>query len=212
MNDDEGDHDWLKQGSTSSGELREIYDDWAGSYDETLENWDYRAPAQAAKMLRAQVPAGSVLLDAGCGTGLTGVALRAAGFVGPIDGIDLSPASLKRAERHGIYRTLTAVDLQALPLPISDDAYDALICVGVLTYIPDGESLLRDFSRVVRSGGRILITQRDDLFREGGYGAMFEKLADVVRDVTISEPQPYLPKNPDFGEEIKVIYAAMTVS
>ena len=72
-----------------------------------------------------------------------GIGLRAAGFVGPIDGIDLSSVSLKRAERHGIYRSLTAVDLQALPLPIPDDAYDALMCVGVLTYIPDGEGVLR---------------------------------------------------------------------
>jgi predicted TPR repeat methyltransferase len=91
---DAGDHDWLKQGSTSSGEVRKIYDDWAASYDKTLERWDYRAPAQAAELLRAAIPAGSVLLDAGCGTGLTGLALRAAGFVGPIDGVDLSPASL----------------------------------------------------------------------------------------------------------------------
>ena len=208
---DTGDHDWLKQGSTSSGEVKEVYDNWAGSYDETLESWDYRAPAQAAEMLRAAMPADSVLLDAGCGTGLTGLALRAAGFVGPIDGIDLSPVSLIQAERHGIYRTLTAVDLQTFPLSIPDDAYDALLCVGVLTYIPDGEVVLREFARVVRSGGQILISQRDDLFRERDYSAMFEKLADVVGDVTVTDPLPYLPSNPDFGEEIKVIYAMMAV-
>jgi predicted TPR repeat methyltransferase len=209
---DRGDHDWLKQGSTSSSEVREIYDDWAGNYDETLESWDYRAPAQAAKMLRAAIPAGSVLLDVGCGTGLTGVALRAAGFVGPIDGIDLSPASLREAERHDVYRALTAIDLQLLPLPIADDAYDALSCVGVLTYIPDSEGVLREFARVVRSGGRILITQRDDLFRERGYSAMFEKLADVVGNITLTDPLPYLPNNPEFGDEINVIYSMMTVS
>jgi predicted TPR repeat methyltransferase len=209
---DTGDHDWLKQGSTLSGEVREIYDDWAGSYDETLESWDYRAPAQAAEMLRAAIPAGSVLLDVGCGTGLTGLALRAAGFVGPIDGIDLSPASLKEAERHDVYCSLTAIDLQTLHLPIADDAYDALLCVGVLTYIPDSEGVLREFARVVRSGGRILITQRDDLFRERGYSAMFEKLADVVGDITVTDPLPYLPNNPEFGDEINVIYSMMTVS
>jgi predicted TPR repeat methyltransferase len=209
---DAGEHDWLKQASTSSGEVREIYDNWAGNYDETLEGWDYRAPVQAAEMLQTAIPAGSVLLDVGCGTGLTGLGLRAAGFVGPIDGIDLSPASLREAERHDVYRSLTAMDLQTLPLPILDDAYDALLCVGVLTYIPDSEGVLREFARGVRSGGRILITQRDDLFRERGYSAMFEKLANVVGDITVTDPLPYLPKNPDFGDEINVIYAMMTVS
>jgi len=206
------DHDWLKQASTSSGEVREIYDNWAGSYDETLEGWDYRAPTRAAEMLRAAMPGGSVLLDVGCGTGLTGLALRAAGFVDPIDGIDLSPTSLREAKRHDVYRSLTAMDLQTLPLPIPDDAYDALLCVGVLTYIPDSEGVLREFARGVRSGGRILITQRDDLFRERRYNAMFERLADVVGDITVTDPLPYLPNNPDFGNEIKVIYAMMTVS
>ncbi len=209
---DAEDHDWLRQGSTSSGEVRKIYDDWAASYDETLESWNYRAPAQAAELLRAAIPAGSGLLDAGCGTGLTGLALRAAGFVGPIDGVDLSPSSLREAEKHGVYRTLTAMDLQTLPLPIPDDAYAAVICVGVLTYIPDSEGVLREFARLVGSGGRILITQRDDLFHERGYGATFGNLADVVGDVTVSDPLPYLPDNPDFGEEIGVIYAMMKAS
>lgn len=143
---------------------------------------------------------------------MTGLALRAAGFVGPIDGIDLSPVSLKEAEKRGVYRSLTATNLQMLPLPLANDAYDALLCVGVMTYIPDGEGVLREFARVVVPGGRILITQRDDLFRERGYGALFEKLADVVGNVTVSEPLPYIPENPDFGTEINVIYAMMTVS
>ena len=113
-------------------------------------------------------------------------------------------------EKHGVYQSLTATDLQAIPLPIPDDAYDALVCIGVLTYIPDGEGVLREFARVVRSGGRILIAQHDDLFRERGYSAMFEKLSGVICDVTLTDPLPYLPNNPDFGEEIKVIYAMMT--
>lgn len=210
MHDSE-DHHWLKQGSTSSSEVRKIYDDWAGSYDETLKGWDYRAPAQAAQMLRAVMPAQSTLLDAGCGTGLTGLALRSAGFVGAIDGIDLSPTSLREAEGRGVYRSLSAVDLQEFPLAIADDAYDGLLCIGVLTYIPDGEGIMREFARVVRPGGRILITQREDLFAERGYGSMLERLAGIIGDVTITDPQPYLPLNPDFGAEIKVIYVMMQV-
>ena len=62
------------------------------------------------------------------------------------------------------------------------------------------------------SGGRILITQRDDLFRERGYSATFGNLADVVGDVTVTDPLPYLPNNPDFGAEIRVVYAMMTAS
>lgn len=210
MHDD--DHHWLKHGSTSSGEVREVYDAWADDYDETLQGWDYRAPAQAAEMLCAAIPADAVVFDAGCGTGLTGLALRAAGFTGLIDGVDLSPVSLREAEKHGVYRSLVEADLQALPLPIRDNTYDALLCVGVLTYVPDSEAILREFARLVRPGGHVLITQREDLFEERGYRALFDTIGDVISGVTISEPRLYLPNNPDFGHDIKVVFAMMQVT
>ncbi len=209
---DTDDHHWLKQGSTSSAEVKKTYDDWAAGYDDSMAGWDYRAPNQAAAYLRAEMPPASLILDAGCGTGLTGAALRAAGFTGPIDGIDLSSPSLKLADKLSVYRALDVANLQALPLPIADDSYDALICIGVMTYVSDTEGVLREFARIIRSGGRVLVTQRDDLFHSRAYGQTFKALADVFSDITTTNPQPYLPENPDFGAAIKVIYAMLTVA
>ena len=212
--DELDDHSWLKQGSTSSGEVAKTYDDWAESYDQTLADWDYRAPADAAQLLRTRAELDVAILDAGCGTGLTGVALQRAGFVGPIDGLDISPISLHEAEKRGCYRKLHTANLQKLPLSVVDAAYDALICIGVLTYVPDSEACLREFARVVRPGGTVLVSQREDLFTERAFGATVSALAGtgVLTDVTISEPKPYLPDNPDFAAEIQVIYAMMTVA
>ena len=61
--------------------------------------------------------AGCGMRDAGCGTGLSGKALLAAGFI-TIDGIDVSRRSLEVASMTDAYRTLRAIDLQRLPLPI----------------------------------------------------------------------------------------------
>lgn len=204
----------MKQGSTSSAEVAKNYDDWAASYDETLAAWDYRAPADAAALLRARMAATAAILDVGCGTGLTGAALRAAGFRGAIDGVDLSQESLEQAERRGLYRALERADLQALPLAMPDDAYDALICIGVLTYVPDSDAVLREFARMVRPGGTVLVSQRDDLYRDRAFGETVTALAEagVFADVAITEPQPYLPGNPDFGSEMTVIYATLAVS
>ena len=210
----EDDHGWLKQGSTASGEVAKSYDDWAATYDETLADWDYRAPKDAARLLQATVPPDTVILDAGCGTGLTGAALKAAGFTGPIDGTDISQASLDEAAMHGVYRHLLQANMQALPLDISDDTYDGLICIGVLTYIPDSDGVLREFARIVRPGGTVVISQRDDLFHERAFAETFKTLtaAGIYKDVTTTEPRLYLPGNPDFGTEIKVIYAALVVA
>lgn len=211
---DKNDHSWLKQGSTSSADVAKTYDDWAATYNETLADWDYRAPSYAARLLRSRIPPASVIVDAGCGTGLAGMALRAADFTGPIDGIDISPSSLQQAEQRGVYRHLATANLQALPLDIADATYDGLVCIGVLTYVPDSEAVLREFARIVRPGGTVPVTQRDDLYRERAFGETIEALADagIFGDVVISDPQPYLPDNPEFGPDIKVIYAAMATT
>ena len=212
---DDDDRHWLKQGSTSSAEVEKTYDEWAGKYDHDLADWDYRAPAQAAEMLRAAVAPTAAILDVGCGTGLTGAALRAAGFTGPVDGVDLSQASLDMAAKRKLYRDLTQVDLQTLPLAIDDDCYDALICIGVMTYVSNSVEVLQEFTRMVRPKGRIIVTQRDDLFQERAFGDTIKAMADdgvIAPDFTISAPQPYLPDNPDFGSEIRVIYIEMTVT
>jgi predicted TPR repeat methyltransferase len=211
---DTDDHGWLKQGSTASAEVAKTYDDWADTYDGTLADWDYRAPKQAANLLAARMPRTSAILDAGCGTGLTGAALRSAGFTGPIDGLDISAASLSQAEIRGVYRNLETANLQLLPLDISGGSYDALICIGVLTYVPNSKGVLRECARLVRSGGTVLVSQRDDLYRERNFGAEVRALADagVFTDVAISEPQAYLPDNPDFGPDIKVIYITLMVA
>jgi len=74
------DHDWLRQGSTTPADVAKSYEDRAPTYDDTLADWDYRAPAAAA-LLKDRVGLDAEILDSGCGTGLTGAALRAAGFI-----------------------------------------------------------------------------------------------------------------------------------
>ncbi|MBI08713.1 MAG: SAM-dependent methyltransferase [Rhodospirillaceae bacterium] len=208
------DHDWLKQGSTSSADVRQSYENWAGSYDQDLSDWDYRAPLDAALLLKSHTSVTSKVLDAGCGTGLVGTALRRVGFTGDITGIDLSPTSLEKAEERGVYRDLQPVDFQQLPLALSDDTYDALTCVGVLTYVLDSEAILKEFARLVRPGGITLVTQRNDLFQERAFDRTIQELVDerVYKDPVISDPKLYLPGNPDFGSDIQVIYAILTVA
>ena len=211
---DQGTHGWLKQGSTSSVDVRLSYEAWASTYDKDLAVWGYQAPLETASLLKSLIPPSSTILDAGCGTGLVGAAIRHAGLTGDIDGIDLSPSSLEKARRREIYRNLHPVEFQKLPLAIDDNVYDALACVGVLTYVPDGESILREFARIVRPKGVIIVTQRNDLFEERAFDQTMKKLVDALlfSETTVTEPKQYLPENPDFGSEIQVIYATLTVA
>jgi predicted TPR repeat methyltransferase len=205
-------HTGLSNLSRKSDDVAKYYDNWASDYDGTLSDWRYEAPEQAASMLRVKLSPKSAILDAGCGTGLGGTALLAVGFI-TIDGIDVSRRSLEIARMTDAYRTLSEIDLQQLPLPIPDDLYDGLACVGVLTYLTDSISTLLEFSRVVRPGGFVAITQRSDLFAEREFPSVLQGLVNegVIAQLSISEPRPYLPNNEEFGDQILVHYIGFSV-
>ena len=80
-------------GARDLTELRTEYDRIASVYDAELDRMGYRVPAELAAIVRLLVPADARILDAGAGTGLTGIALAEAGYT-QLDGFDMSPAML----------------------------------------------------------------------------------------------------------------------
>ena len=204
---DPNNHSWLTKLSTDSQETASYYDAWAENYDQTLAQWNYRSPAIMAAMLKQEVPPYGDVLDAGCGTGLSGKALHDAGFR-RITGIDISQASLDVAARTAVYDRLLQVNMQRVPLPLESDAFAAVQCVGVLTYVPDTAAILREFCRVVQPGGLVAFTQREDLFNERDVAGVMQTLTDegLWTPVSVSEPQAYLPGNADYADKVKVIY------
>lgn len=203
----------LRDLSTSSDDVAQYYDDWAADYDATLQQWQYEAPEQVAGRLRSHLDGESLVLDAGCGTGLSGAALAAAGFR-TIDGMDVSQQSLAVAAERGVYRSLQQVDMQRLPLPYADNAYAGLVCVGVLTYVPDSAGILRELARIVRADGVLLLTQRSDLLIERDFPATLEALQaeGLFTTFQVSEPRPYLPANAEFRDDIRVHYITCLVA
>jgi predicted TPR repeat methyltransferase len=210
---DENGPDWLKAGTTNSSDVAAYYDDWAVTYNEVLENWEYRAPTEAADVLVGHLQPGAEILDVGCGTGLFGHALSER-LDCQIEGLDISAASLEKAETLGCYDRLSVQDLQDVPLPIADNTFDAAGCIGVLTYIEDPAALLGDLCRAVRPGGYIIFTQRDDRWVEKNCAALVADLESrgLWEVLMISEPKPYLPKNDAFGDKTLVIHVLCRVA
>ena len=96
---------------------RQLYDEWAESYDHSLESWRYRLPQRVAEVLKSLgCDASSRILDLGCGTGMSGAALRAAGLgtaaAGVLVGVDISQASLGMAEKRKVYTELVLANLE----------------------------------------------------------------------------------------------------
>lgn len=118
-------------GVSSAKETRDLYDAWAASYEDEVAENGYATPGRCAEALRAQLPnPDAPILDFGCGTGLSGLALRLAGF-STIDGADLSEDMLAKAREKDLYRKLWQVEADAA-LPVTPGDYAAIAAIGVI--------------------------------------------------------------------------------
>jgi len=186
----------------------ESYDEWACDYDRELASWGYEAPEHAAGLLKGHLPGfeDSAILDCGCGTGLTGEALRAAGAQGSLTGLDASKSSLDTAKQKNVYDRLEYADLNK-QLPLDDESVDGILCIGVLTYLEEA-AIFKEWLRVLQSGGVVVFTSRDDFWQSRGIAEMLNRLELEGRwePLHVSQPMPYLPGHPDFADKVKAVY------
>ncbi len=144
--------------SQDGSEIRSTYAEWSDSYDSDLERFGYLAPATAVAQLSALLPDRQALIyDAGCGTGLAGVALAKAGFE-QLHGADFSAEMLAQARATGLYQQLELADYSA-PVAVPGQTYDAVISVGVYCagFRPH---FLAEMARILRPGGILQFTCR----------------------------------------------------
>jgi ubiquinone/menaquinone biosynthesis C-methylase UbiE len=103
---------------------------------------------------------GGRVLDCGVGTGAFGLAL-AKSVAAPlrIDGVDISPAMLGRAdrnlERRSVEYRLHRCDVRRLPF--DDGTFDAVLGAHLLEDLPDLLAGLSEMSHVLRSGGLLVV-------------------------------------------------------
>ena len=115
----------------TADETRDLYDNWASSYDDEVGANGYATPGRCAAALASLTKnPGAPVLDFGCGTGLSGLALRQAGFT-TIDGMDLSADMLTEAREKNIYRSLLQIEADA-SIPIEPGAYASIAAIGVI--------------------------------------------------------------------------------
>jgi SAM-dependent methyltransferase len=129
-------------------------------------NAHYDRPAMLALIGEVN---GLQVLDAGCGPGYYAEALLARGA--SVVAIDESPRMLDLARRRlGPAMELLRTDLND-PLPFVDESFDLVVCPLVIHYLDDRAATLREFFRILRPPGRVVLSTNhptNDWLRKGG--------------------------------------------
>jgi len=136
--------------------VRAVFDQYAERFDDALSNrLDYRAPELLAQALKPHLgPKPAAILDLGCGTGLAGRALRP--LADRLEGIDLSPRMIERAQALNLYDRLSVGDLLEGWLDIG--SFDAVVAADVLVYVGDLDPVLRRVATWLRKEGLFAFT------------------------------------------------------
>ena len=154
------------------------YEAWAETYDEEITENDYAQPRRCAAALAQYSSSCEInVLDIGCGSGLSGMALSDSGFKN-IDGCDFSPAMLEKAMNTDVYKKLFLADINQ-ELNIEAETYDAVSAVGVLAFAHIRTEALRQMLRTIKSEGLLVIGLNEHYWEGDSVG---EKIRSLVEE------------------------------
>jgi ubiquinone/menaquinone biosynthesis C-methylase UbiE len=161
--------------------VRAFYEDVWAELPGDPEPWAW---ARRRALLLGEARTGERVLDLGCGAGRFLGALREAG-ADPV-GVELAEGALERARRN-----VPGAELHLLApggeIPLEDASVDLVWCSEVLEHVPDTAGVLSEARRVLRTGGRLLVTTpshdlpRRLLIALARFDAHFDPLGQHVR-------------------------------
>ncbi|MFH1751765.1 MAG: class I SAM-dependent methyltransferase [archaeon] len=101
------------------------------------------------------------VLDVGCGFGELIEALRAFGF--DVSGLTVTGLEVKECKEKGLNVVLGDAGKE---LPFESNSFDIVLSIGSIEHIENWENAMKEMSRVLKTGGRILIeTPNKSVFR-----------------------------------------------
>ena len=163
----------------------EIYDKWAETYDDYVNNLNYQGPNNLARELsdffNGTKKKHLKILDFGCGTGLLGVAINkelTGKYFFDIDGIDISERMIKKSHEKNVYRRIWQLDLFREVLP-QHYQYDIIVSSGVFLE------------------GHVSFRMIDILLNSiNPFGYIFFTLRESFKNKTINEYDEFVSQNP----------------
>lgn len=143
-----------------------VYADWADTYDKEVTERGYKTPARLADVLAKFADKQSLILDFGCGTGISGAALKTLGFE-HLHGTDITAEMLDKATASGLYEKTwlsTAGDMD-----FEQGSYDVIVAVGVVSLGAAPPETLSALIDKLGIGGYLAFSYNGPTLEDGSY-------------------------------------------
>jgi len=165
------------------------YDSWAGGQHGRV----------AARLVDLSTPStGEHVLDVGTGTGLVAHLLAPRVNPGTVIGIDLSDHMLALA-RSKQTKNVQFLGMAAEHLVFRPDTFDLVTMGQALAYLADPTSALAEANRVLRPGGRLVMSCQRRSLSTRAQDLFFQGLAPLARRHYLNLPR-YSSERSRFGE------------
>jgi SAM-dependent methyltransferase len=128
---------------------------FARDIDSAIKDGCYRRGELFVEFAQRTLPAGSLILDYGCGPGRISLLLARAGF--EVLGVDPSAAMIALAEGQDT-RDLRVQFRTGDDSLLRPDSYDAIVCSSVIEYVREPDKLLQVFRNSLRREGALIIS------------------------------------------------------
>lgn len=140
------------EGKAKEYDIQDGYKVWSKTYDNE-ENILIQLEEPVVKGILEKMQIGTIL-DAGCGTGRYSLFLDSLGHT--VTGIDISQDMLNLAKKKGGNIDLIQGDISKLPF--GNAQFDHVVSGLAIHYVSDLKTTIREFSRVLKVGGKLVIS------------------------------------------------------
>lgn len=168
-----------------------VYRDWAQSYDRDVTARGYHTPRRLAEALAPFLPPDDrPVLDFGCGTGISGAALRAASIT-PVHGTDITAEMVDIARTREIYARLWVGAPGAVPA--SPGTYRAIAAAGVVSLGAAPPETLDDLVAALAADTVLALSFNDPTLADGRFDAALQAHVDAGRlEILTRQHGPHL--------------------
>lgn len=171
-------------------ETIEVYADWAETYDAEVQGRGYHTPSRLCAALAQFSDPSDLILDFGCGTGISGAALLEAGFK-RIHGTDVTAEMLTKATESGLYEKTWLSD--PAEMSFGKGAYSVIVAVGVVSLGAAPPETLAALTAKLDTNGILAFSYNEPTLQDDNYiNALGDEVASGRMEVIFRENGPHL--------------------